>query len=117
MRDWLLKIQVNAEQSVMSVNCHPQRWGWNLLTAHMTVMKSRSVADLLESPLDHLLLPYAITFSTPSMHCVNTAPAPISLASVDSENGSVHTGRARIGGDVKASIRASFYTVAPPTFL
>ena len=72
----------------------------------MTAMHSRSVADLLESPLDHLLLPYAITFSTPSMHCVSTAPAPVSLASVDSENGSVHIGRARIGGDVKASISA-----------
>ena len=69
-------------------------------------MHSRSVADLLESPLDHLLLPYAITFSTPSMHRVSTAPAPVSLASVDSENGSVHIGRARIGGDVKASISA-----------
>ena len=69
-------------------------------------MHSRYVADLLESPLDHHSMPYAITFSTPSMHCVSTAPAPISLASVDSENGYVHTGRARIGGDVKASIRA-----------
>ena len=71
----------------------------------MTAINARSVADLLESPLDHLLLPYAITFSTPSMHCVSNAPAPISLASVNSENGSVHTG-ARIGDDVKASISA-----------
>ena len=69
-------------------------------------MHSRSVADLLESPLDHLFLPYAITFSTASMHCVSTAPAPISLTLVNSENGSVHTGMARIGDDVKASICA-----------
>ena len=72
----------------------------------MTAMHSRSVADRLESPLDHLLLPYTFTFSTPSMHCVSTAPAPTSLASVYNKNGSVHTGRARIGGDVKASMSA-----------
>ena len=107
VRDWLLKRQVNAEQSVMSVNGRPQRQGWKSLTAHMTARHSRSVADLSESPLDHLLLPYAITSPTPSMHCVSTAPAPVLLASVDSENGSVHTGRARIGGDVKASLCAS----------
>ena len=40
------------------------------------------------------------------MHCVSTAPAPISLASVYSQNGSVHIGRARIGGDDEASISA-----------
>ena len=36
----------------------------------MTAIHSRSVSDFQESPHDHLLLPYAITFATPSMHCV-----------------------------------------------
>ena len=62
----------------------------------MAAMHSRSTADVLESSLDHLSLPYAITFSTSSMHRVSTALALISLASVDRENGSVHTGRDRI---------------------
>ena len=84
----------------------PPKIGLEFFTAQMTAMHSRSVADLLESPLDHVLLPCAITFSTSPMHCVSTVPASISLTSVGSENGSVHTDRTRIEGDVKASISA-----------
>ena len=53
------------------------------------------------------------------MHSVSTSPAPVSLASVDGENGSVHTGRVRTGGDVKASmsvLKALFCSSPHETF-